>query len=77
MSPDKNEYFQFKQGLIDDDTWAASENIIGIALSSNWSRNWWGEFGPIAFTEPFVTMVNNVLGSADVDYAEIMKKIDK
>jgi len=73
----QNEYFQFKQGLIDDDTWAASKNIIGLALASNWSRNWWKEFGPIAFTEPFVTMVNEVLDSAGVDYAEIVRKIDK
>ena len=55
----------------------ADPNIIGLALASNWSRNWWKEFGPTAFTEPFVNMVNKVLDSADVDYAEIVEKIDK
>ena len=73
----QNEFFQYKQGLIDDETWAASEIIIKLALASKWGRNWWEEFAPNAFTEPFVNMVNKVLENADVDYAEIVEKIEK
>jgi hypothetical protein len=72
----QNEFFQHKQGLIDDDTWDASEKAIKMGLASNWSRNWWKEFSPHAFTEPFVNMVNNVLDVSDVNYAEIVENIE-
>ena len=73
----QNEYFQYKQGLIDKETWEASEKIIAMALASNWGRKWWEEFGPNAFTEPFINVVNEVLENSDVDYAAIVEKIDK
>jgi hypothetical protein len=72
----QNEFFQHNQGLIDDDTWDASEKAIKMALASNWSRNWWQEFSPHAFTEPCVNMVNNVLDDSDVNYAEIVENIE-
>jgi hypothetical protein len=73
----QNEFFQHKHGLIDDDTWEASEKIISLALSGDWARNWWNEFGPNAFTEDFVAVVEDILSRSDVDYAEIVEKIDK
>jgi hypothetical protein len=73
----ENEFFQFKQGLIDGDTWQASKNIIKFALSSPWSLKWWEEFGTKAHTVPFVSVVNDVIESSDVDYAEIVANIEK
>ena len=46
-------------------------------LSGQWARNWWDEFGPNAFTEKFVGVVEEILSDSDVDYAEIVEKIDK
>ncbi|MDH3379233.1 MAG: hypothetical protein OEQ39_20095 [Gammaproteobacteria bacterium] len=73
----QNEFFQHKQGLIDDETWEASERIIKLALSGEWARNWWNEFGPKGFTENFVYVVDKVLSDSDVDYAEIIENIDR
>lgn len=73
----QNEFFQHKQGLIDDDTWEASEKIIRLALSGDWARNWWDQFGPNAFTESFVSLVEEILSDSDVNYAEIVENIDK
>ena len=73
----ENEFFQFNHDLIDEDTWAASENIIKLALSSKWSQKWWAEFGTKAFTGQFIDVVNKVLDTEKVDYAEIVKNIEK
>jgi hypothetical protein len=73
----QNEFFQHQQGLIDDDTWEASEKIIKLALSGDWARNWWNEFGPNAFTENFVRLVEEILSDSHVDYAKIVENIDK
>ena len=72
----ENEFFQFKHGLIDEDTWAASENIIRMAISSSWARKWWEEFGTNAFTGPFIDVVNNVLDLDSIDYAKIVQNIE-
>ncbi len=72
----ENEFFQFKHGLIDEDTWAASENIIKLAISSSWARRWWEEFGTNAFTGPFIDVVNKVLDADYIDYAKIVQNIE-
>jgi hypothetical protein len=73
----QNEFFQHKQGLIDDDTWEASEKIIKLAVSGDWARNWWNEFGPNAFTANFVNVVEEILSDSNVNYAEIHQNIEK
>ena len=37
----QNEFKQFKQGLLDEDNWAACEKIIYMCLGSVWAQNWW------------------------------------
>ena len=69
----QNEYFQFKHGLIDAESWAASEKIIRMVLGSDWHRNWWQQFAPNAFTESFVTLVETVIEKEEVDYRSVIE----
>lgn len=72
----QNEYFQFKQGLLDDEGWEASKKAIRFCLGMSWSRNWWKEFAPSGFTAPFVAVVEQVVDEAEVDYASILEGIE-
>ena len=72
----QNEYFQFKQGLLDEESWDASERIIRMTLGNPWSRNWWREWGPQAFTKPFIAVVNRVLSEGETDYVSILERVE-
>ncbi len=73
----QNEYFQFKQGLLDREGWDASMKIIRICLGSRWSLNWWREWSPIGFTESFIAVVEQVLAESEVEYASILEGIER
>ena len=73
----QNEYYQFKQGLLDDESWAASEKIIRMALGSDWQRNWWKQFAPSAFSESFITLVETVIEKREVDYRSVVENIEQ
>ena len=72
----QNEFKQFKQGLLDEDNWAACEKIIYMCLGSAWAQNWWKEFSAIAFPDDFVSHVNRLLAEKTLDYAGVLKKLD-
>ena len=72
----QNEYFQFKNGLIDAETWSASEKIIRMCLSSAWSKAWWQEFAPSAFSEPFIDLVDTIVAKDEIDYERLIHAVE-
>lgn len=73
----QNEFFQYKHGLIDQEIWEASEKIIQVCLGTEWGRNWWKEYAPSLFTNPFIEIVNETLAKSDPDYAEILDGMER
>jgi hypothetical protein len=72
----QNEYFQYEQGLIDDDSWAASTIAIRMILGSDWGRNWWKEFAPHSFTDAFRSVIDDVIRETSVDYHEVLANLE-
>jgi hypothetical protein len=61
------EYFQYINGLLDEETWLAYLNVIRINHSSELGRRWWDEIGR-GFVDPqFAVVVDEVLAGAEPD----------
>jgi len=73
----QNEYFQFKQGLLDQEGWDASKKIIRMCLGSRWSLNWWKEWSPTGYTESFIALVEEVLAESEVDYLSVIEGVER
>ena len=72
----QNEYFQFKQGLIDAEAWKQSEKVIQMALSSEWGQAWWREFGPTTFLDSFIAVVNRIVDESELDYRDVLTNLE-
>jgi len=55
------EWFQYNDGVIDQDVYQAYHEVIGIFLSPVRTRKWWTSIGRFAFNESFVKEVDGML----------------
>lgn len=61
------EYFQYVNGLLDEETWMSYQQVILINHSSELGRKWWNEIGR-GFVDPqFAKRVDVLLDSAKTD----------
>lgn len=70
----QNEFIQYKRGLLDDDVWSASRNIIPISsmpLCKEWSRT----LGQHAFVEDFCAIVDQAM-SAERDIGDFRVELE-
>ena len=58
----QNEYVQYRQGLLEEEVWQASENIIRLLLGIEWFRKWWQDYGRNNMTATFVAKVESLAG---------------
>jgi hypothetical protein len=65
----QNEYVQYKRGLLDEDVWTASKNIIALLASMPLCRKWWTSLGQHAFVDEFCTIVEDAM-SAENDIVD-------
>ena len=61
MRTREHQWLQYQNGVLDQETWAAYQKAISIALGSERCHAWWKEFGA-AFDTTFVERVNAFLG---------------
>lgn len=73
------EYFQYVNGLLDEETWAAYLNVIRINHSTELGRKWWDEIGRVFVDPDFAVLVDSVLAGADPDetYARMSRWADQ
>ncbi len=57
----QSEYFQFKDGLLDERLFVALQHPIFVFAREGMGRQWWEEEGQSTFSEEFVAHVNDRL----------------
>lgn len=57
----QNEFHQYRHGLLDEDVWLASENIIRLLVNLDWVRNWWQEHARNDRSAEFVELVDGII----------------
>jgi hypothetical protein len=61
------EYFQYKNGLLDEETWLAYRYVIVINHSTKLGRAWWDKVGRAVVDPGFARMVDELLATAEPD----------
>ncbi len=56
----QSHHYMYRQGLLDDDMWAAHRENLRRTISMPGPRAWW-DAGIIAFSEPFVHLINELI----------------
>ncbi len=57
----EHEWFQYKDGILDEATWQSYREIMRLTLASNRHRTWWNK-AKIAFDPDFVELVDLFIG---------------
>lgn len=71
------EWFQYKDGIIDEIAYKAYHDVIPIHLGTLRSRKWWEKVGHSAFDPDFVKEVDKLLADAGLsDYLKTMRTWD-
>ena len=55
------DWMQFKDGIIDEDTYRAYSGVIPILLGTEATRRWWSLVGSSGFSPDFIAEVNRIL----------------
>lgn len=61
------EYFQYTNGLLDEQTWLAYRHVILINHSTGLGRKWWDEIGRGIVDPEFAKLVDELLAEAQPD----------
>ncbi len=61
------EYFQYKNGLLDEETWLAYRHVILVNHSTGLGRKWWDEIGRGIVAPEFSKLVDELLVDAEPD----------
>jgi len=61
------EYFQYTNGLLDEQTWLAYRHVILVNHSAGLGRSWWDEIGRGIVDPEFAKLVDELLVDAQAD----------
>jgi len=61
------EYFQYKNGLLDEETWLAYRHVILINHSTELGRKWWDKVGRGIVDPKFAKLIDDLLLDAEPD----------
>ena len=61
------EYFQYTNGLLDEETWLAYRHVILVNHSAGIGRSWWDEIGRGIVDPEFAHLVDELLVNAKAD----------
>ena len=61
------EYFQYINGILDEQTWLAYRRVIVVNHSSRLGRKWWNEVGRGIVDPEFAVLVDELLANAEPD----------
>ena len=61
------EYFQYVNGLLDEETWLAYRHVLVINHSSPLGRAWWDKVGRSIVDPEFTRLVDEILADAEPD----------
>jgi hypothetical protein len=58
------EYFQYKAGILDEETWQSYRTVILFSLGTKRYRKWWETIGRPAYSPGFAKMVDDLIEDA-------------
>jgi len=61
------EYFQYTNGLLDEETWLAYRNVILVNHSAGIGRTWWDQVGRHIVDPTFAALIDELLVDAAPD----------
>jgi hypothetical protein len=61
------EYFQYKNGLLDEETWLAYRHVILINHSTEPGKKWWDKVGRGIVDPKFAELIDGLLENAEPD----------
>lgn len=61
------EYFQYKNGLLDEETWLAYRHIILVNHASELGKKWWDKVGRGIVDPSFAVLIDELLEDAEPD----------
>ena len=72
------EWYQYKDGLIDQDVYCAYHEVIAFHLGARRTRNWWTTVGRLGFNAEFVAEVDALLERSPLTakYFEMIRNFD-
>ena len=72
------EWFQYRDGIINQEIYRAYHEVIGFHLGAPRTRNWWATVGRLGFNSEFVTEVDALLANRPLtdDYFEKIRCFD-
>jgi hypothetical protein len=62
------EYFQYRNGLLDEETWLAYRHVVLINHSTGLGKKWWREIGRGLVDPEFSALVDTLLADAEPDH---------
>ena len=65
MHSRQNEFIQFRNGLLSDELWTASEGIIRGIMKVRFASKWWRRSNKHVFSGDFVRLVDEIVESID------------
>jgi hypothetical protein len=74
FSARQNEFFQWRQGLLDDDVFQSLHHVIHTCLGPENGKHWWENEGKRMFTPAFVDFVENLLASGSEESLEAWRR---
>ena len=70
------EWFQMRDGSIDESLWKAYRRVIAVHLGSTRIRKWWETWGNVPFDPDFCAMVKDFLEEQPLsNYFEIFEEL--
>lgn len=72
------EWFQYKDGVIDEDVYCAYHKVISFHLGAPRTRQWWSTVGRLGFNPDFVADVDALLANSPLtdEYFEKIRSFD-
>lgn len=70
----QNEYFQWKQGLLDESVFRSLHHVILTCLGSSNGQHWWENEGRRMFTPDFIVFVDELCAHGSAESFESWKK---
>ena len=72
------EWFQYQDGVIDEDSYRAYHQVIAFHLGAPRTRNWWATVGRLGFDPIFVADVDALLANSPLtdDYFDKIRNFD-
>ena len=61
------EYFQFTNGLLDEETWLSYRQVVLINHSTGIGKTWWDEIGRAVVDPEFAKLIDELLANAQPD----------